>query len=245
MNLLAWFNVLTNLFIIYPTVLGFQYQKPIEGMIWFMTGLSSFTYHLTDTEIIEVPDSIYTSFRHVDYLFSDLTVMSILFLLFIPHTKLRQISYIGTIPFFIILIELKYPIYIHWIPILVSFAIASAFYEVNLKMNCYEKYECLKKSVLYIGLFMSMFQFIFYYYLPLVSPSLYDFYHGIHHMLGFLSIVVYFKTIQFRKRQFTQTAEKDEETPSSVIDISNSSLNIGQRVNLHPARIHRRNFSMS
>lgn len=241
MTLLVWFNILTNLFVIYPVILGFQNYKPIEATIWLMNGLSSFVYHLADTDVADVPDSIYTVFRHVDYLFTDITVMSVIFLLFIPHTNLRHSSIMATIPFFVLLIELKQPIYYHWLPIIAVFTISSIIYDIHLKVNCMERYERINKSVLYIGLFMNSIQFMFYYYFPIVIPRLYDFFHGMHHMLGFISISFYFKSIQFKKNHKIENEIWIDNDDTPVIDLSGLD---SQRIS-HSQKIHKRHVSMS
>jgi hypothetical protein len=68
-----------------------------------------------------------------------------------------------------------------------------------LKETCVEKYEKLHIRMLYYGFFTNSIEYIFYYYLPKIDEANYDLYHGIHHMLGFLSLSFYVKAIQMKR----------------------------------------------
>jgi len=196
---MIWFNILTNFIGVYPVALAIQKRRPIEGTLWLLTALMSAIYHVVDTELLDVNESIYISLRKIDYLMCDMTISSILFLLLIPHTNLRHSMQIVIIPFSLFCIELRMPIYIHFIPILFTFIISFIVYYFYLMEGCVEKYESLDWQMIYYGFFTNTIEYIFNYYLPILDRNHYDLYHGIHHLLGFMSLSFYIRAIHFRR----------------------------------------------
>lgn len=199
--MLRYWNVLTNVVCILPFYYGIQMSRPVEATIWLCTGITSSVYHLFETGILEASEDsgLFMGLRTGDYLMSHLSIAAVLYLLAIPHTNLRHSLLFALCPSLLIMIESEFPMYKQHIPIIVYFLIGYSGYFMVLRDRCIEKYESIRWSYIYFGFLCNIIQWTFYRILSQKYSDYYNFFHGMHHIMAFISILFYINSINFKR----------------------------------------------
>jgi hypothetical protein len=182
-----WYNILSNLISIIPTILFMNDYNYYDAIIVLGTGVSSFLYHINNNtpdvykddilgrHAIQITDSImsYTLiFQITTYLvlYKNYYIRSILLFIYLP-LEIYSINY-----------NELYNVYF-LLTIIVIFLVFIC-YNLHLYRTCRKKHLI----ILCIGLSMSAVEILMYAYL---QKQNYNAYHSMHHTLAFISIIFY------------------------------------------------------
>ena len=169
----------TNIFCLLPVVLCYK-LKLSEGILYFLTGLISFIYHLHHRDYFNEPYITYLDYhaiRCVDLILSDICVYWVA-----TDSRIRLCTLFTILPFEIFIVVSGYP-YIRLISEII-WVICNILYIVlkNIKIN---------KTYFYLAVSSSVIEIVFYEILTSKFPIHYNLIHGVHHIFGFLSIYFY------------------------------------------------------
>jgi len=193
-----WFCILSNLVCLIPSYLFFIDNNYFDCTFTFIAGLVSFLYHANNGDyhtksnnIISIFD--YDAIRLTDWIIAYLTVLNIAsYLAFYKKMNIRSVLLIIKLPIVIYLTLWYFEERMEVLYISIGVLALRILYNLyNLEQFKF-KYLCY----LLIGLIFNIIE-IFCFMLGNKNETNYDFYHGLHHLFGFISIIFYFFVPKF------------------------------------------------
>ena len=169
----------TNCVCLIPTWLAFK-RNLSEGILYFLTGLTSFVYHLHHKDEYNDPYITYLDYyaiRYTDLILSDLCIYWV-----VTDHRIKQFVLFSILPFEIFIVVTGYP-YIRLISEIL-------WVMLNIFYILFKKIE-INKNKFYLALTSSFIEVIFYEVLTAKYPNYYNWIHGVHHIFGYLSIYFY------------------------------------------------------
>lgn len=170
---------LTNMFCLFPTWFAYK-QKLCEGILYFLTGITSLIYHLHHKDKYNKPYLKYLDYnaiRYTDLILSDSCIYWV-----VTDKKIKQLVFFTILPFEIFVVVSSYP-YIRLISEII-------WVICNILYIFFKKIE-INKNKFYLAISSSFIEVIFYEVLTSKYPEYYNWIHGVHHIFGFLSIYFY------------------------------------------------------
>ena len=189
--------VATNLFCLFPATKAFRNGLD-EWILYGTTGLASILYHLHRKPEQALTILNYDAIRYVDLVLSDMCICWITSHIMFSNVEKKFFFLFLPFEMYYVHASVKYA---RWIGTFIWVSMALCFIAMNIN-----KYN---KRFLASALTCSATELIFY---EILSPMNYNWYHGFHHVFGFLGIYLF---MHVRKehdaRDFTSL-----ETPSVI-----------------------------
>ena len=169
----------TNIFCLFPTWLSMK-KRLSEGVLYFLTGLTSFFYHLHHRDSYNKPYTSYLDYNAIKY--TDLILSDLCIYWVVADHRIKQFILFSILPFEIFIVVSGYP-YIR-LGSEIIWVILNIFYIFFKKIE-------INKIYFYLAITSSFIEVIFYEVLTSKYPEYYNWIHGVHHIFGFLSIYFY------------------------------------------------------
>ena len=203
------FCVFSNLFCILPAFLFYKSNNYFDALFCMLTGIGSTFYHLNNNNAPLVNDWFNEqAIRNVDVIMSDMLVLNIATYIIWGHTT-KKLQYRGLI----LLVLLPFEIYI--------VTLGNEQRENFLAICCIACFisrfsTCKENKVLFLGIILSIFDLLCYRTFAHKHHHNYNFFHGMHHVFGYLSIVIYKYAVIDKNR-----IPNRERSNSALMDLDN------------------------
>jgi len=166
----------TNLMCLLPAVKAFRNGMD-EWILYGTTGLASILYHLHREPEQALTLLHYDAIRLVDLVLSDMCICWITSYMMFCNVEKRFFFLFLPFEMYYVYASVRYA---RWIV---------TFFWVTLALCCiFRNPQHYEKRFLGAGLICSALELLFYEYL---SPMYYNWFHGFHHIFGFLGIYLY------------------------------------------------------
>lgn len=193
-----WFCILSNLVCIFPSYLFYIDNNYFDSCFIFIAGLVSFLYHANNGDyhsksnnIISVFD--YDSIRLTDWIIAYLTILNVAsYLAFYKQMNIRSV---------LLLIKLPIVIYLtlwYFEERMEILYISIGVLALRVIYNLYKLEKFKLKYIIYllVGISFNIVQ-IYCFTIGNKNENIYNFFHGLHHLFGFISIIFYFFVPKF------------------------------------------------
>lgn len=208
-----WYNILSNLLCVIPTIQFIKDNNYYDAIIIFGTGLSSFLYHINNNTPTVYNNSVIdkSAIQLTDAVMSYILIFQITtYLAFYKNYYTRSIFLFIFLPFEIYNITMDELYNLYFLAGVIFFFILYIIY------NLHSYYACNKKKIIILlfALTMSAIEILMYAHLQKTN---YNAYHSIHHTLAFFSIIFYFyipKSITIKKTDYINSINVDVPTPN-------------------------------
>lgn len=207
------FLCVTNGFVLMPVYYSYKIGFYLEAYIWLILGLLSSVYHIVfefnTIQQIKTNEMI----SYTDHVMAYTSVSSVIYTILVKQKEVRHIMILNTI-----LTELMFNyVTINSIEHLVTTITIALIFSFSYNLFKYnsifeEDDQVFIKRHFVIGFVLNVIEGIFFYVLSPQYPDNYGLLHGSHHVLGFISIYYYMRSLNYTKYKTSKKIRKDNLT---------------------------------
>ena len=183
---LQLWSIGTNLVGILPTIHFFKKKYIVDGIYVAFTMLSSILYHTVMDEPTVLQKDIVepSAIKNVDHMMADMLILMMpWWILYRNDYHKRFAIYVFMVPF---------QTYAMWFGASVRFYLYFIYSIPPMGMIIYKHW---RDKWVYFGLSLNIFEIISYFVFAEKKDDLHHFYHGLHHVFAFSSLLCYQKII--------------------------------------------------
>ena len=181
---LQLWSIGTNLVGLFPAINFIKKKYIVDGIYVFFTVLSSVLYHTVMDEPVLLNNDIIepSAITNVDHMMADMLI------LMMPWWVLYRDDYHKRFSIYIFMVPFQ--TYVMWFGSSARLYLYCAYCIPPMSMILYKHW---RKRWLYAGLVLNTCEIISYFVLAEKKDDLHHFYHGLHHIFAFCSLLCYQK----------------------------------------------------